>query len=129
MTSSKVHYSSSRDVTLESDQKVTLRPPGLARLTVAATPSNCRVTIDKGEPRFVPFTLEIAVGVTGADRGVGEGIALALAGAGALAVAAFADRVGVEDARYLAVAISIQAGTGGNLAYVLEALAQGDQAA
>lgn len=40
------------------------------------------------------------------------------------AVTAFADRVGVEDARYLAVAINIQAGTGGNLAYVLEALSQ-----
>ena len=40
------------------------------------------------------------------------------------AVLAFADRVGVEDARYLAVAINIQAGTGGNLARVLEALAQ-----
>lgn len=36
----------------------------------------------------------------------------------------FADRVGVEDARYLAVAINIQAGTGGNLARVLEALSQ-----
>jgi tight adherence protein B len=40
------------------------------------------------------------------------------------AVTAFADRVGIEDARYLAVAINIQAGTGGNLAYVLEALAK-----
>ena len=40
------------------------------------------------------------------------------------AILAFADRVGVEDARYLAVAINIQAGTGGNLARVLEALAQ-----
>jgi len=40
------------------------------------------------------------------------------------AVTAFADRVGIEDARYLAVAINIQAGTGGNLAHVLEALAQ-----
>jgi tight adherence protein B len=40
------------------------------------------------------------------------------------AVTAFADRAGVEDARYLAVAINIQAGTGGNLAHVLEALAQ-----
>jgi len=40
------------------------------------------------------------------------------------AVLAFAERVGVEDARYLAVAINIQAGTGGNLARVLEALAQ-----
>ena len=40
------------------------------------------------------------------------------------AVLAFADRVGVEDARYLAVAINIQAGTGGNLAQVLEALAR-----
>jgi tight adherence protein B len=40
------------------------------------------------------------------------------------AVLAFADRVGVEDARYLAVAINIQAGTGGNLARVLEVLAQ-----
>jgi tight adherence protein B len=39
------------------------------------------------------------------------------------AVTAFADRVGIEDARYLAVAINIQAGTGGNLAHVLEALA------
>jgi tight adherence protein B len=39
-------------------------------------------------------------------------------------ILAFADRVGVEDARYLAVAINIQAGTGGNLARVLEALAQ-----
>ena len=36
---------------------------------------------------------------------------------------AFADRAGIEDARYLA-AINIQAGTGGNLAHVLEALAQ-----
>lgn len=40
------------------------------------------------------------------------------------AVLDFADRVGVEDARYLAVAINIQAGTGGNLARVLEALSQ-----
>ena len=40
------------------------------------------------------------------------------------AVTGFADRVGIEDARYLAVAINIQAGTGGNLAYVLEALAK-----
>jgi tight adherence protein B len=40
------------------------------------------------------------------------------------AVTAFADRGGIEDARYLAVAINIQAGTGGNLAYVLEALAK-----
>jgi tight adherence protein B len=40
------------------------------------------------------------------------------------AVTAFADRVGIEDARYLAVAINIQAGTGGNLAHVLEALAK-----
>jgi len=40
------------------------------------------------------------------------------------AVTAFADRVDIEDARYLAVAINIQAGTGGNLAHVLEALAQ-----
>jgi tight adherence protein B len=40
------------------------------------------------------------------------------------AVTAFADRAGIEDARYLAVAINIQAGTGGNLAHVLEALAQ-----
>ena len=40
------------------------------------------------------------------------------------AMIAFADRVGLEDARYLAVAINIQAGTGGNLAYVLEALAK-----
>ena len=40
------------------------------------------------------------------------------------AVTAFADRAGIEDARYLAVAINIQAGTGGNLAYVLEALAK-----
>jgi tight adherence protein B len=40
------------------------------------------------------------------------------------AVTAFADRVGLEDARYLAVAINIQAGTGGNLAHVLEALAK-----
>lgn len=40
------------------------------------------------------------------------------------AVTAFADRVGIEDARYLAVAINIQAGTGGNLAYVLESLAK-----
>ena len=40
------------------------------------------------------------------------------------AVTAFAERVGIEDARYLAVAINIQAGTGGNLAHVLEALAQ-----
>ena len=40
------------------------------------------------------------------------------------AVTAFADRVDIEDARYLAVAINIQAGTGGNLAYVLEALAK-----
>lgn len=40
------------------------------------------------------------------------------------AVLDFADRVGVEDARYLAVAINIQAGTGGNLAHVLEALSQ-----
>jgi tight adherence protein B len=40
------------------------------------------------------------------------------------AVTAFADRAGLEDARYLAVAINIQAGTGGNLAHVLEALAQ-----
>jgi tight adherence protein B len=40
------------------------------------------------------------------------------------AVLGFADRVGVEDARYLAVAINIQAGTGGNLARVLEVLAQ-----
>jgi tight adherence protein B len=40
------------------------------------------------------------------------------------AVTAFADRVDLEDARYLAVAINIQAGTGGNLAHVLEALAQ-----
>jgi tight adherence protein B len=39
------------------------------------------------------------------------------------AVTAFSDRVGIEDARYLAVAINIQAGTGGNLAHVLEALA------
>ena len=36
----------------------------------------------------------------------------------------FADRAAVEDARYLAVAINIQAGTGGNLARVLEALSQ-----
>jgi tight adherence protein B len=40
------------------------------------------------------------------------------------AVTAFADRAGIEDARYLAVAINIQAGTGGNLAHVLEALAK-----
>jgi tight adherence protein B len=40
------------------------------------------------------------------------------------AVADFAERAGVEDARYLAVAINIQAGTGGNLAHVLDALAQ-----
>jgi tight adherence protein B len=40
------------------------------------------------------------------------------------AVTAFADRAGIEDARYLAVAINIQAGTGGNLTHVLEALAQ-----
>lgn len=40
------------------------------------------------------------------------------------AVLDFADRVGIEDARYLAVAINIQAGTGGNLARVLEALSQ-----
>jgi tight adherence protein B len=40
------------------------------------------------------------------------------------AVTAFAERAGIEDARYLAVAINIQAGTGGNLAHVLEALAQ-----
>lgn len=40
------------------------------------------------------------------------------------AVLDFADRVGIEDARYLAVAINIQAGTGGNLAHVLEALSQ-----
>ena len=40
------------------------------------------------------------------------------------AVTAFAERVGIEDARYLAVAINIQAVTGGNLAHVLEALAQ-----
>jgi tight adherence protein B len=40
------------------------------------------------------------------------------------AILAFAERVGVEDARYLAVAINIHAGTGGNLARVLEALAQ-----
>ena len=40
------------------------------------------------------------------------------------AVTAFAERVGIEDARYLAVAINIQAGTGGNLAHVLESLAQ-----
>lgn len=40
------------------------------------------------------------------------------------AVLDFADRVAVEDARYLAVAINIQAGTGGNLARVLEALSQ-----
>ena len=40
------------------------------------------------------------------------------------AVTAFADRAGIEDARYLAVAINIQAGTGGNLAHVLEALAR-----
>jgi len=40
------------------------------------------------------------------------------------AVTAFAHRVSIEDARYLAVAINIQAGTGGNLAHVLEALAQ-----
>jgi tight adherence protein B len=39
------------------------------------------------------------------------------------AMTAFADRVGFEDARYLAVAINIQAGTGGNLAHVLESLA------
>ncbi len=40
------------------------------------------------------------------------------------AMIAFADRVGFEDARYLAVAINIQAGTGGNLAHVLESLAK-----
>lgn len=40
------------------------------------------------------------------------------------AMIAFADRAGFEDARYLAVAINIQAGTGGNLAHVLEALAK-----
>jgi tight adherence protein B len=40
------------------------------------------------------------------------------------AVLDFADRAGVEDARYLAVAINIQAGTGGNLARVLESLSQ-----
>ena len=40
------------------------------------------------------------------------------------AVTDFAQRVGVEDARYLAVAITIQGRTGGNLAAVLEALAR-----
>ena len=40
------------------------------------------------------------------------------------AVTDFAERVGVEDARYLAVAITIQGRTGGNLAAVLEALAR-----
>lgn len=40
------------------------------------------------------------------------------------AVLDFADRAGIEDARYLAVAINIQAGTGGNLAQVLEALSR-----
>lgn len=40
------------------------------------------------------------------------------------AVLDFAERVAVEDARYLAVAINIQAGTGGNLARVLEQLSQ-----
>lgn len=40
------------------------------------------------------------------------------------AMIAFADRVSFEDARYLAVAINIQAGTGGNLAHVLESLAK-----
>lgn len=40
------------------------------------------------------------------------------------AVLDFADRAAIEDARYLAVAITIQAGTGGNLARVLESLSQ-----
>ncbi|MEZ5824384.1 MAG: type II secretion system F family protein [Geminicoccaceae bacterium] len=40
------------------------------------------------------------------------------------AVIDFADRVDIEEARYLAVAINIQAGTGGNLAGVLDALSK-----
>ena len=40
------------------------------------------------------------------------------------AVTDFAERVGIEDARYLAVAITIQGRSGGNLAAVLEALAR-----
>jgi serine/threonine protein kinase len=62
LSSSKVHYDASRSVKLASEERLTLRPPGLTRLTVAATPSNCRVRIDGGEPRYVPFTLDIALG-------------------------------------------------------------------
>lgn len=40
------------------------------------------------------------------------------------AVADFADRVGIEDARYLAMAIALQGRTGGNLAAVLDSLAR-----
>jgi len=62
ISSPEVYYSSTRNVTIDSGGRVKARPADLTPLTLAATPSNCRVRIDGGEPRFVPFTLDIAIG-------------------------------------------------------------------
>lgn len=57
-----VFYSETRQIDLAAGAAETLELPALAPLTVAATPSRCRVRIDGRDAGYVPIQLDIAVG-------------------------------------------------------------------
>lgn len=57
-----VFYSESREIDVVSGETATLSMPATASVTVAATPSNCRVAIDGRDIGFVPATVDIVPG-------------------------------------------------------------------
>jgi hypothetical protein len=57
-----VFFSDTRRVRIASDDTATVALPPTTAVTIGATPSYCRVSIDGRDVGFVPVTMDIAVG-------------------------------------------------------------------
>ena len=57
-----VFYNATRSVNVSSQQTVDIRLPQSTSVTLAATPSNCRVSINGQDAGFVPVTVKVTLG-------------------------------------------------------------------
>jgi hypothetical protein len=57
-----VFYSETRSLEIESGESVQVSLPGAVSVTVGATPSNCKVSIDGRDVGFVPANVDIVPG-------------------------------------------------------------------
>lgn len=62
LSAPSVFYSASRSVTIRTGESTEIQMPGATPVTIAATPSNCKVRINGRDAGFVPVNTSLTIG-------------------------------------------------------------------